>query len=123
FLPRNQRAATVPSRSVPAGRHAPTLAGFGDAEDLTRGRGLVLLWQRQAEEDSPDGVLIAHEGEDAHALAAASADERGRRRCPRDASCPRPESARPRARRSRGAARRGASGPAPGRWRACRAGV
>jgi len=65
-------------RSVPACRHSPTLARLGDAEDLASGRGPVLLRRAEAEvlEDSPDGELIGHEGEDAHALAAARADER-----------------------------------------------
>ena len=64
--------------SGPVGRQAPTLPGFGDTEDLASGRGLALLRRAQAEvfEDSVDGVLIADEGEDAHALAAAGADER-----------------------------------------------
>jgi hypothetical protein len=51
---------------------------LGDAEDLVRRWGLVLLQQGEAEvaEDPPDGELIRHESEDAHALAAADADER-----------------------------------------------
>ena len=64
------------SPSVPA---PPTLPVLGDAEDLASGRrGPVLLRRAQSEvvEDSVDGVLIAHEGEDAHALAATETDER-----------------------------------------------
>jgi hypothetical protein len=52
---------------------------LGDAENLASWRrGPVLLRRAQSEvvEDPVDGVLIAHEGEDAHALAATDADER-----------------------------------------------
>jgi hypothetical protein len=66
-------------RSLPMGGHAPTLPVLGDAEDLASWRrGPVQLGRAQSEvfEDSVDGVLIAHEGEGAHALAATDADER-----------------------------------------------
>ena len=59
--------------------HSPSLPMLGDPENLASWRrGPVLLRRAQSEvvEDPVDGVLIAHEGEDAHALAATDADER-----------------------------------------------
>ena len=58
-------------------RHAPTLVLLGDAQDLAQGRGLARLGRAEVEvvEDAADGEGVGHEGDDAHALAAAGAKE------------------------------------------------
>src|SRR5947208_2556833 len=63
--------------SLPLRRHAPTLGLLGDAQDLARGRGLARYGRAEAEvvEDAADGEGVGHEGDDAHALAAAGAGE------------------------------------------------
>ena len=60
-------------------RGAPAVGVLGDAEQLPRRRGrLCRLGAAEAEvvEDLADRHLVGHEGDEAHALAAASADER-----------------------------------------------
>ena len=75
---RHQRSLRLPTRTQGRPRrHAPTLGLLGDAQDLAQGRGLARLGRAEAEvvEDAADGEGVGHEGDDAHALAAAGAEE------------------------------------------------
>src|SRR5439155_19953212 len=64
-------------RSLPLRRRAPTLGRLGDAEDLAEGRRHFRFGPAQPEvaEDAADGEGVGDEGDHAHTLVAADAEE------------------------------------------------